>query len=168
MKSGLWIGAGLAVAGAIGVSVWYQQKNGKEQQLSEQCKAKLKLYGDKFEGLYGATSRFLQKENSVQEADDLCFRWEVRLENEKQVMNLRKKWEQLKDYGAKMRIEKWYGFLVTVGVKQCEEKEVSVDRTALQRYDLPDNAEDYMGKRMQVEIPCWMLEEIVLEKGTLV
>lgn len=168
MKSGLWIGAGLAVAGAIGVSVWYQQKNGKEQQLSEQCKAELKLYGDKFEGLYGATSRFLQKENSVQEADDMYFRWEARLENEKQAVGLRKKWEQLKDYGAKMCIEKWYEFLITVGVKQCEEKEVSVDRAALQRYDLPDEAEDYIGKMMQVETPCWMLGEKVLEKGTLV
>ena len=169
MKSGLFLGTGLAVAGVIGLMVWYRQnKTEKDQRLLERCKAELKLYGDKFEGLYSATERFIQKKNSSQEADDLCFRWESRLENCEQTASLWNLWMQYKDYELKMRMEKWYDFLMTVGVKKCEEKEVLVDRTMLKKYDLPDAAGDCMGKWMQVEIPCWMLEEKVLEKGILV
>lgn len=168
INNGTLLGAATVAACAAGMTVMLlQKKNEKEQRLQEQCKTELKLRGDKFEGLYGATERLLQKEHAGQEAEELCFRWESRLENDERTAGLRKAWRQFDAYDAKRRMEKWYGLLMAAGVKKGEEKEVSVDRAALRKYDLPDEAGNCIGKMMHVEVPCWMLGEKVLEKGTL-
>lgn len=169
INNGAMFGALIVIICAVGTEIFLRhRKFEKKQSLLEQCKSELKLCGDKFEGLYGATAWLMQNEYSVQEAEELCFRWESRLENDDQTAGLRKKWEQIKAHEVKKHIKKWYDLLVTVGVKKCVEEEVLVDRTMLQKYDLPDEAGNYMGKKMHVEVPCWMLEEKVLEKGTLV
>lgn len=169
MKYGLWIGAGLTVACSVGIAAWYQQEKKRtgQKNLSEQCRLELERFGDIFEGLYEKTAQWLQKENDTEAAEELCFSWEARLENEEQTVGLKKAWEQLAGCGASMRIKKWFDFLLAIGVRKCEEKEVSVDRAILQRYDLPEDGADYMGKRMQIKDPCWMIGEKILEKGTL-
>lgn len=164
----LALGTTLVAVCAAGTVVWLQQRRKEEKlNLQEQCKEELKLYGDKFEGLYSATARLRQKGHSMREAEDLCFRWESRLKNDERTAGLKMAWTQLDTYDVRTHIERWYDLLIAAGVNKCEEKEVVVDRMALQKYDLPDEAGSYAGKKMYVEVPCWMLEEKVLEKGTL-
>lgn len=158
----------MAAVCSIGIAAWYQQeKKETRQKLPEQCRLELERFGDKFEGLYEKTAQFLEKETNTEEAEELCFCWEARLENEEQTVGLKIVWEQFGACGANLRIKKWFDFLLAIGVRKCEEKEVSVDRAVLQRYDLPEDGADYMGKRMQIKNPCWMIGEKVLEKGTL-
>lgn len=169
ISNGIMLGAAVIVGCVIGKAVLSQQrKNEKKQNLLEQCKEELRLYGDKFEGLYSATARLIQKEYSTQETEELCFRWESRLENDERTLALNKMWNQYKAHEVKAHVKKWYDLLMAIGVKMCEEKEVLVDRTAMRKYDLPDEEENFIGKKMHVEAPCWMLEEKVLEKGTLI
>lgn len=97
-----------------------------------------------FAGIW-MTPRFGSRSNEIverrREAEELCFCWETRLENEARAVGLKKIWEQFGEHDASVRVKKWFQFLVATGVRKCVEKEVTD--------------------------PCWMAGEKILEKGTL-
>lgn len=168
MKNELWIAMGLAAVCAAGVVGYYQNKS-KNNQILNQCKAEMQQYGDTFEGLYSASERLLQKQANEAESETLCFRWESRIESAESAEALQEKWFRLKQQNTEnyIRIRKWYDFLLSIGVHKLNETEVTVNRLILQQYDLPDETEDCIGKKMQIKTPCWTIENKVLEKGTL-
>ena len=132
------------------------------------CKAELERFGGKFEGLYAPLRQIAEQSGYRVDENDLAFSWEAGLEDDERLRHLYGKWKSLEEYSDREKLEKWYYFLLSLGVSCSAEQSVVLDEKAMKKYDFVDDWKPCIGQTLQVRKGYWYLGEAILEKGSLV
>lgn len=132
------------------------------------CKTELERFGGKFEDLYTPLRQIAEQSGYRVDEGDLAFSWEAGLEDDERLRHLYGKWQSLEEYSDREKLEKWYYFLLSLGVSRSTEKSVVLDEKAMKKYDFVDDWKPYIGQTLQVKNGYWYLGNTILEKGDLV
>lgn len=145
-----------------------QKNSGDESQEKSLCKAELERFGGKFEDLYSPLRQIAEQSGYRVDEGDLAFSWEARMEDDERLQYLYRKWQSLGEYSDGEKLEKWYYFLLSLGVACSTEQSVVLDEKAMKKYDFVDDWKPYIGQTLQVKNGYWYLGNAILEKGNLV
>lgn len=132
------------------------------------CKAELERFGGKFEDLYEPLRQTAEQSGYRVDEGDLAFSWEARLEDDERLHHLYRKWQSMEEYSDREKLEKWYYFLLSLGVSCSTEQSVVLDEKVMKKYDFVDDWKPYIGQKLQVKNGYWYLGNAILEKGNLV
>ena len=132
------------------------------------CKAELERFGSKFEDLYAPLRQIAERSGYRVDEGDLAFSWEAGLEDDERLQNLYQKWQSMEEYSDREKLEKWYYFLLSLGVLCSTEQSVVLDEKVMKKYDFVDDWKPFIGQTLQVKSGYWYLENAILKKGNLV
>lgn len=178
--AGLWLLKRLKERGGTQIpkDAWEENSTGNQKSYSRDapdcaaqetkpCKEELEQFGSRFADLYEPLRQVAQKTGFQVDEGDLAFSWEARLEEDERVRHLYQKWQTLQEYSEGERIEKWYYFLLSLGMAYSTEQSVIFSEETLKKYDFVDDWKAYIGQTLQVKKGYWYLGDAILEKGNL-
>jgi hypothetical protein len=125
-----------------------------------------------FSGIYEAFYQ-VAKGTSLK-SKEVIAEWNTRIHYLNSCSNVQQLWTSLFENHENMTAEQqkqnaslWLGFLRTVGIERENRNLITIDATTRFRYYTLNGEEMIIGITMKVMLPCWVLDDKILEKGIL-